>query len=181
MMLKQYSKIWCQWNLSWACKQSPTYCDFSIERASVSAETEPERFPCWTCVSDNLKRISASVGTELHEWSISLRGVKECLYIFPMQHYKSSDGHRAFPWQHVLVLSILQLARSPGNRTTVQMQVSSQKLLPWLGSTSRIVSRLVVMSMQHNEAWNIVSYQSERFSANCCHSYTHLQPPDDEQ
>src|ERR1700683_2070005 len=66
-----------------------------------------------------------------------------------MQHHKSSDGHRAFPWQHVLVLSILQLARSPGNRTTVQMQVSSQKLLPWLGSTSRIVSRLVVMSMQH--------------------------------
>ena len=181
MTLKQYSKIWCQLNLSWACKQSSTYCDFSIERASVSTETEPERFPCWTSVSDNLKHISPSVGTELHEWSISLRGVKELPYIFPMQHHKSSDGHRAFPWQHVLVLSILQLVRSLGNRTTVQMQVSSWKLLPWLKSTSHIVSRLIVMSAQQNKAWYIVSYQSEWFSANCCHSYTHLQPPDDEQ
>ena len=161
MTLKQQSKIWCWLNVSWEYKESQTYCDFSIERPSVSAETEPDRFPCLTSVSDNFKRISARVGTELREWLISARGLKESPYTFPMQPRKSSDSHRAFSWQRVPVLSILQLVRPLGNRLTVQIQVSCRTLSPLLGSTFCIGSPLVVKLAQQNNAWTMFTYQSE--------------------
>ena len=40
-----------------------THCDFSIARPSVSVETEPEKFPYRTSVSDSFRRTSANVGT----------------------------------------------------------------------------------------------------------------------
>ena len=58
-----------------------TYCDFSIARASVMAETEPDRLPCRTSVSDSFKRISASVGTKMCQSTGS--GIVEYSHIYP--------------------------------------------------------------------------------------------------
>ena len=43
--------------------ESTTYCDYSIVRPSISVKTEPERFLCWTSVSNNFKHISTKVST----------------------------------------------------------------------------------------------------------------------
>jgi len=53
-----------------------TYCDFSIARPSVRADTEPDRLPCWTSVSDNFNLISARVGTTTRQDTKS--GIVKC-------------------------------------------------------------------------------------------------------
>src|SRR5882762_8591505 len=99
-------------------------------------------------------------------------------YIFPIELDKPSDDLCAFPWQYVLALSILGLMRRLDNRSTVQMPASCQTRHLWLGTTFHTVSPLGIMSVGLGDVCNVNSYPFGSFSANCCRSYNHLEPPD---
>ncbi len=109
--------------------ESAAYCDCSIARPSVSAETEPDRFPCRTSVSDNFNRISASVGTDKNEQCIAQED-QSITHISSMPLHKSLDDRHVVPWQRVLAQSIPALTLHPNTRLTVRRPAWSRKHHP---------------------------------------------------
>ena len=104
------------------------YCDFSMARPMVKAETISAllHFCFWKFQADFC---------ECQYWHelvlLESQRLMEMAYISSISHHKSWDAHYASPWQHVPVLSILISMKHIKNQITVQMLATCWQFPSW--------------------------------------------------
>ena len=141
-------------------------------------DTEPDRLPCRSSVSDSFNRISARVSTETHQHTKNW--IEECSYVYPTSLWKCLNCPHVFPWQPILGPSIPQSKWDRGYQLAVRMQILSRKCPLALSSISHTMNRLGTTVRLHGRD-HPGTYKSESFCANYYCSYVHRSPPGDER